>query len=477
VRTISTDISQELLQLPGFLPDDVLEPLPEEYGRDSWPASLKAGLAPASIAVLVRPRSTTQVAQVLQWASSTRHSVEVAGAGSNVVGALAGRADVVLALDRMTNLLELDPVSQVVRVEAGILGDALEHKLEARGYTLGHYPQSLNISTAGGWVSTRATGTYSARYGGIERLICGATFVTGDGRIHTISPRVRPTGGVDALSLICGAEGSLAVVTEVAFTMHRRLPERFVCVRFESFAEGLDAQRHLVQSGYPIALLRLYNEPESQAVLPPGHDPLAGCLLIASTVGPEELVERDADAIRDALCAHGGSVLPTSIASHWRGHRYAGRDLMTMRNAAPGVMFDTIEVSLPWATAAACAAELDERLRPVSSPFYLHSSHVYTTGTCLYMMLFLSEPSDAEVLTTWRGAWDVALEIVERHRGQVGHHHGIGAVRRDAYQASPDGKLHARIKNALDPFGTFQARLVDGATAARGESAELVLEA
>ena len=388
----------------------------------------------------MRPRTAEAVSSLLAWAAARGRRVAVFGAGTNVVGALDGGAEIILSLERMAGVRDLDPVSQLVTVGAGTLGGVLERALGEHGFTLGHYPQSLEISTVGGWVAMRASGTYSTRYGGIEQLLCGLELVLPNGEIARVAPRVRSPGGLDLLALACGSEGTLGVVTEVTLSVQRRLPERILCAVFHSLAAGLELQRELVQGGFRLGLLRLYNVAETAAIAPAELELEACCLVLASLVGPQGPLEAEAETAARLVECCGGRVVPEAAATPWFARRYYAAGLMEEANAPTGRMFDTIEVSLPWRAAAACAEELERELASVSDPFYLHFSHVYTSGVCLYMMLHRLRAGRRRRGCCEHAAWRLALEIVGRHEGAIGHHHGIGFARAAAYRTSPEGR-------------------------------------
>jgi alkyldihydroxyacetonephosphate synthase len=453
-------VIEELIAATSLGAGDVLVPGPARYGRDLWPIGLKLGFDVGDAPPVVLPRDTAAVSEVVAWASSRGARVLPRGAGTNVVGAIAGEPDLILSLERLAGIRELDAVSQLVVVGAGTLGGALERALNDAGLTLGHYPQSLEISTVGGWLSTRATGTYSARYGGIEALVRGLTMVLPGGEVVEIPPRVRAAGGLDLVSLACGAEGTLGVITEVALTVRRLMSEHVVCGGFPSLAAGLEAQREVIQQEVGVGLLRLYNEAESRAVVASNLAWRPGCLLIANVVCREQLVGPQVEAVREITRACGGTELPPHAGDGWFARRYRAAGLMEQENAPAGRGFDTIDASVPWSSALACALELEQAFEGVSSPFFLHFSHAYTSGVGLYMMLHVERESDEAVVESLRAAWQSGLGIVARHGGTMGHHHGIGTIRSAAYRMSSEGRLHSRIKAALDEPGTFVSSLL-----------------
>lgn len=460
----ATDLLSELRALVGGDGQGAESPAPSGYARDIWPPALKranerGGGSPRFVA---RPTSTETVAAILRWASDRGLTVTAYGAGTNVVGAIDGKADVVISLERMAGVHAFDDTSQIVTVGAGTNGGALEDFLAALGFTLGHYPQSLKISTVGGWLNTRATGTYSALFGGIERLVCGVTAVLSSGEIVRVPPRVRGPGGLDFLGLLCGSEGTLAVVTEVALSVQRSLSEAVVCATFESLERGLDAQRELVQRGHRIGLLRIYNSAETLHIAPPEIELGGRCLLITTVNCPPSLVASEAEAVRTLIAEIGGRIVPEEAGHPWLERRFNAEGVIETANSTEGQVFDTIEFSVPWRSAAACASELEVALGSISKPLFLHGSHAYTSGIGLYAMLHITSSDDDRALQILREAWDTALRIVAKHGGAIGHHHGIGTVRSSAYLASDEGRMHLRVKRALDERNTLYSGLLSG---------------
>jgi alkyldihydroxyacetonephosphate synthase len=448
-----------------------LEALPEldadalrfggRYRLDEWPARLQ-GMAPSSPGqpLIVAPRDATGVAAIVRWASATGRRVQALGLGSNVTGAVDDTVDVLISAERLADI-EIGYADGTVRVGAGCDGRSVEAALQAARLTLGHYPQSLHVSTVGGWIATRATGTYSAAYGGIEQLLVGAEYVDPSGEIVTIPVRPRPSGGLDLLRLLCGAEGTLGIVTSATLAVAAVPFERRVCAAVPSLTLGLDVQREIVQAGLPLGLVRLYNPAESRHVARPGSVSDGECLLVVTTVGPEPVADVARRCVESAITAHGGRVVGGDAADPWFANRYADFGFMSDRNQDPRKIFDTIEVALPWSSAAACAELLETRLSELSRPLYLHFSHVYRTGVCLYAILFLTGADAAQAHARWREAWSVALDTAHAHGGTLAHHHGVGALRAARYRRTPEGRLHRRIVEACDPHRVLAAPLLD----------------
>ena len=197
-----------------------------ERAIDSWALALlrrERGEAPGPPAAVVFPSSTQDVAAVLAWASRTGTAVVPRGGGSGVCGgAQAGAGSVVLDLSRMNAVTGVDLVSQAVDVQAGVRGDQLEDALAPHGLTVGHYPQSLAISTVGGWIAASSAGQASTGFGAIEDVLLGLTAVLADGAVLRCGPVPRSAAGPDLRRLLVGSEGTLAVITEATLACRAR---------------------------------------------------------------------------------------------------------------------------------------------------------------------------------------------------------------------------------------------------------------
>jgi len=448
----------------GVAESAIGRPEDPDQPRDAWPTGLKGGGQPRTEAPLVvRPASAQIVAAIVAWAGASGHPIQVQGGRSNVVGALDSVADLVLDMSSLDTIGELDPVNLMITAGAGVLGARLELVLDEQGFTLGHQPQSLQTSTVGGWVATRATGAASALHGGIERLVCGLEFVLPTGELVEVGPRPRSPGGLDAIALLCGTEGSLAIITGVTLTIARRLPVRRLVAAFPEFAAGLEAQRALVQDRLPVAVLRVLDATESAALAPPGSIDAGTCLLVVSLESTDAVLKAAERTSRRLIRSAGGRVVDPAGAAGWWQHQYAPAGLIEERNRPAGEMFDTIEVSVRWSSAATAAQAIGEAVRPLVEQLWLHSSHAYPSGTCLYLAFWIKMPDDPAALKRCAAAWDATLRIVEQLGGSYGHHHGIGAARSQRYLEGAEGRIHRIIKAAIDPQLTFSARLLEGA--------------
>ena len=454
-------VTVEALIRAGIPADEIVAGEAGDGPADTWPMGLKRGPARPAPAAVVAARSAETVSEVLRAAGAANATVQVEGARTNVVGCLDGSPDVVLRL-AMDRIVDWDATSQVVTAEAGVTGGVLEGFLNDRGFTLGHYPQSLHHSTVGGWVATRATGTASARFGGLEQMVRGLKGVLPSGEAFRIGVRPRSPGGLDALQLLTGAEGSLAVITAASLAVARLMGEIRLNGLVPDFGAGLEVQRELIQRAAPVGVVRLLNPVETAAVLADAPDSAGACLLVLSLLGEPAATEVGRLVATGAIGAAGGSVLGPDAADRWWDNRHAGPELIQDLNRDAGSYFDTIELGVPWRSAAALAGALQSEVGELADRLWMHSSHIYPTGTGLYLAFWIDSTDDDTACARAEAVWERAMDLAEQHGGTIGHHHGIGVARSARYMSSIEGRLHRSVKQALDPTGVLAARLLDG---------------
>lgn len=454
-------VTVEALIRAGVPAEEIAEGPDCSHPADTWPMGLKRGPVRATAALVVAAQSVETVSSVLRAAAAAGATVQVEGARTNVVGCLDGSPDVVLRV-AMDRIVEVDAISQVVTAEAGVTGGVLEETLNGPGFTLGHYPQSLHHSTVGGWIATRATGTASARFGGLEQMVRGLEGVLPSGETFRIGARPRSPGGLDALQLLCGAEGSLAVITTASLAVARLMPEIRLNGLVPSFSAGMEVQRELIQRALPVGVARLLNPAETAALLDTADPDGGACGLVLSLVGEPEVTAAAHRAAAGVIGAAGGTVLGSGAADRWWDNRHAGPELIHDLNRDPGAFFDTIEVGVPWRSAAELARALQSEVGAMVDRLWMHSSHIYPTGTGLYLAFWIDRPDDDSARAAAEAIWARVLELAAAHGGTIGHHHGIGAARSARYVESVEGRLHRSIKRALDPGGVLAARLLDG---------------
>lgn len=445
-----------LQRLAQACPDLRLDPGERaDASRDWWPLAMvwaTDGQVGQVAGAIARPTTVEEVAAVARLCHESRVPLTPAAGRSSVVGGTVPvHGGVLLDLTGLSGIGSVDATSKVVEVWAGTFGDAFEAALDAdHDLTVGHWPQSMALSTVGGWLACRGAGQLSNRYGKIEDIVVGLEVVLPDGRIVHTGGQPRQAVGPDLTQLFVGAEGTLGIITR-AWLQAWPAPTHTgrAAYGFTSFSAGLDAMRRSIQRGAPTAVLRLYDEIESQRL---GVDQGVN-VLIAFDEGDPGIVDaglavvheecRDADRLDDAL------------VDTWFGHRNDVSALEAL--ISKGYVVDTMEISGPWSrldeiyttTVAAITAV------PGTMVASAHQSHSYPGGACLYFT-FAAKPEDpADRDTYYAAAWDAGTRAVLAAGGSLSHHHGVGLNRaRFVDEALGDGVevLHA-IKAALDPHG------------------------
>lgn len=453
-ETIEFDESDESDSSDGSTGDPVAE-----ASRDWWPLALHwalAGQVPRLAEVVVRPTSTDEVVRVLQVCNNARLPLTVTGGRSGVCGAAAPVfGGVVLDATALSGVVHVDAVSGIVEVLPGTFGPDLENELQTvHGLSVGHFPQSFDLATVGGWVASRGAGQYSTRYGKIEDMVEGLEVVLADGRILDLDSGPAASSGPDLKHLLLGSEGTLGVVTSVRLRVHP-LPgaEAHAAWSFASWEDGLEACRRMLRLGARPAVLRLYDDIEAKRshggdgersvllVLDEGHEPL----LEATMAVVAEVAAGIADARpHDA-----------EWVERWKGHRNDTSALQSLTHK--GFVVDTMEIAAPWRDLigmrdAVCAALMSV---PHARAASCHLSHSYGSGACLYFTFAATPPADA-VEATYVALWDVAKAELATRGANLSHHHGIGLNQaRYMRGALGDAGLGALgdVKRALDPHG------------------------
>jgi len=421
-----------------------------DHGRDWWPLSLVSvhqGRVPHWPGVVVRAHATSDVVALLGIANAHRTPVTAQGGRSGVVGgAVAPTGAIALDLTGLDRILDVDVVSGTVSVEAGVFGPDLESSLRARGFTIGHFPQSFDLSTVGGWLACRGAGQYSNRYGKIEDIVRGLTIVLASGDVLELGGRgPRQAVGPDLVQLFVGSEGTLGIITRATLTIG---PIATYGARraygFPGFAQGLDACRRVLQRGARPAVLRLYDAIESQRIF--GVDT---CALIVLDEGDPALVDAAMNVVEEE-CSTGDALDVLHVAT-WLEHRNDVGALAPLWEH--GIVVDTIEVAGPWRILASLCDDVVgalTRLAPTIAAS-VHQSHAYPDGACLYFT-FAGKP-DGDPTTYYRAAWDAAIHEVLAHGAAISHHRGVGR-NRARFVADALGSafpLLESLKATLDP--------------------------
>ncbi|MFZ4480742.1 MAG: FAD-binding oxidoreductase [Rhodoferax sp.] len=397
--------------------------------------------------------SSEQVRELLDLAQSRNWLVIPYAGGTSVAGHLdcpiSERPVLSVNLGRMNRLLHLDPLSQLARFGAGTSGPQVEAQLRAHGYTLGHFPQSFEYSTVGGWVVTRSSGQQSLRFGRIEQLFAGGRF---EAPIGTLNLPTLPaaSAGPDLREIILGSEGRFGVLTEVEVRV-TPVPEHdsYHAVFLPDWDRAEAAVRALVQRRLPLSMLRLNNAGETVGYLAmAGHASqikwlerylgwrgCAGekCWLTMGVTGERRPARQALAEARRVLRQFGGVYLGTGLGSKWSEGRFKGPYL---RNTLweQGYSVDTIETAVDWPQVKKLMLAMEAAAHQAFGDFGIkvhagtHLSHVYAQGSSIYStFIWPTAPGGFEPnLERWRHFKTRLSSVIAEHGGTVSHQHGVG---------------------------------------------------
>ncbi len=444
---------------------------------------VRRGELPGAPDAVVYPRAHDEVVRVLAACAERGITVVPYGGGSSVVGGVeAERRDnrpiVTLDTTRMDALIELDEVSHTATFQSGVYGPELEDVLGSHGYTLGHYPQSFEFSTLGGWIAARGAGQQSNRYGTAAKLLVAARVATPKGELVT-RPYPASAAGPDLNALIAGSEGTLGVITEATVKVHPVAESRdFISFLFRDWESGALAVRRLVQAELPLATVRLSDADETRffgsfrSVLHPSRVQEAAqkalglggydqpCVLMVGVEGPSarvKLARRQAFAI----CAkNGGLFVGRGPGRSWYENRF---EMPYLRDPLMdhGVGVDTLETSTSWSNLHRLYSAVSRAIRQAAEKggrraiVMAHISHSYLDGASLYFTYIFARDLDDEI-GQWRSIKEAASDAISRHGGTISHHHGVG-IDHARWMAPEKGPLGIAMldaaKRSVDPDG------------------------
>ncbi|WP_374712986.1 FAD-binding oxidoreductase [Symbiobacterium terraclitae] len=453
-------------ELKALLGEDRVLTEPEQLTQravDTWPLRLVqqvAGAQPVLPRLVLRPRSTAEVARALAYLSERGVPVVPYGGGSGVTGGAVPTAEsVVLDLGAMNQILSLDADNMTVTVQPGVLLADLERWVNERGFITGHYPQSIDVAQVGGLVATFSAGQFSTKYGNIEDMLAGLEAVLPSGEVVRIHCVPRRAVGPDLRHLWIGSEGTLGVITEVTLKLFPKPAERWMqAYAVPSMRQGLAIIQRFMQAGWKPAVVRLIDFIEAARLL---QDTMPGeeALLILLSEGPSGYPAVEGAALDATVRDGGGRPMGERPVELWLERRNDVHEFDQYINM--GIIVDTIEVAAPWTRIADIYEQVTTRVRAEVPELVIimgHSSHSYIQGTNLYFIFGAQPPRDpAEVERVYWSVWERVMAITRECGGTICHHHGIGKLRarwvpEELGSAWP---LLRRLKQALDPGGVM----------------------
>lgn len=438
----------------------------------STPDILKLRRGDASDApdAVLYPANHDEVVEILKICTAHRVAVVPFAGGTSVVGGLApvreGFAGVVSVDVRRLDALEnLDAESRTATLGAGVRTPAAEALLGAHGFTLGHFPQSYEGASIGGYAATRSSGQASAGYGRFDEMVEGLVVATPSGTL-SFGTAPKSAAGPDLRQLIMGSEGAFGIITSVTVRIHPKPEVRtFEGWKFASFAEGEKALRTLMQDGPLPTVLRLSDEVETALNL---ADPSAaggagsasgGVLVVVGFEGaPDDVASRQKRATK-VLAGLGGESLGEAPGENWRTGRFRGPYLRDPLLDA-GALVETLETVTYWSNVDKLKADVSAALTEAlagqgTQPLVMcHISHVYDAGASLYFTVVCAAKEDP--VAQWEIAKHAANAAIRAAGASITHHHAVGVDHRETF-AEEVGPLAIEIlrsvKKTVDPAG------------------------
>ena len=429
-----------------------------QHSRDWWPLAMHWSLNAQTARradVICRPTTTKHISDIVALCSTNSVPITVSGGRSGVCGAAIPLfGGVVIDMTSLAGVISVDEISGLVEVLPGTFGPDLENTLRQKhGLSVGHFPQSFDISTVGGWIGSRGAGQFSTRYGKIDDMVAGLEVVLADGSVILTGTEPAGAAGPSLTSLFIGSEGSFGIISKVWLRAHPIAPtERRAAYMFGSFADAVEAMRLAIRSGATPAVLRLYDERESKRAH--GGDGTQ-CALLVLDEGETVLIDAMMKVVDNACIANNAQSADVALVEHWMNHRNDTSGLQAL--SKKGFVIDTMEVAVCWSKVNQVAETVKKTIMTVTGArsASCHISHSYIDGACIYFT-FVAEPASntlEAIEIAYEAIWNAAQNSALDAGANLSHHHGVG-INRAKFMKRALGPAHdvlAVIKHALDP--------------------------
>jgi len=400
--------------------------------------------------VVVAPRTQKEIEALVAYCDHERIPMYVYGGGSTVTrGMEAVKGGVSLDMSvHMNQVVRFNETDQTITVQAGMSGPALEEVLNhapemlgaKRRYTCGHFPQSFEFSSVGGWVVTRGAGQNSTYYGKIEDIVIAQEYVTPRGVFKT-NEIPRCATGPDFDQIMMGSEGTFGILTNVTLQLRRHMPQnrRRYSYMFKNWQDAREACREIMQAefGYP-SVFRLSDPEETDVAMKLyhiegtiadsvlklfGYKPIKKCLLLGHTEGERSFSANVNRKIRQIALSHGAfDISFAPVTSNWEKGRfrdpYMREDLQDF-----GILIDTLECATTWSNMEQVHSSVRAfvKSRP-QTVCMTHLSHAYPQGGNLYFIFIAKINTIKEYLDLQYGI----LDAIQKSGAAMSHHHGMG---------------------------------------------------
>jgi len=437
---------------------------------------LRLGSVPTPPDAVIYPRTENEIIKIVDFCNKNKIAITPFGGQSSVTrGVETPKGGISLDLTKHLNkVIEVNEVNSTATVQSGMFGPAFEDYLNSygTGYSCGHFPQSFEYSTVGGWVAAKGAGQASTGYGKIEHMVLSLKVVTPKGLIET---KTYPASaqGWDLHQAFLGSEGTLGVITEVTMKIRKYQPNntKHASFIFKNFESAIEAMRTIMQSGVGVPHLFRISDPEESEIAfktknfegtladkflnTIGYRSGVRCLMFVAVEGNKSYTHQVVSSIKKITKKFGSFFLGASPTKKWLEQRYSSaylRDpLMDL-----GVMTDTLETAVMWDNLIPLWTEVRKYLKSREKTVVMvHISHVYENGANLYFT-FLSPMKKGDELNEYTEYHKGIIETIQANNGSLSHHHGVGRTLAP-WMENELGKeslnLMQAVKDHLDPNG------------------------
>ncbi|WP_457557715.1 FAD-binding oxidoreductase [Candidatus Harpocratesius sp.] len=430
------------------------------YGKDYWLIGTLMNLhgqIPAYPDVIVWPKTTDEIVQLVKYAANHNPPIPIIpyGEGSGVVGGALPVFGGIIVDMKYFDHIEINPINMTARIGAGVNGKTLERYLNAHGFRMGHIPQSLYTSTIGGYFAHRAAGQFSGKYGKFEDIVKSFELVLPSGEILNTKFYPRAAVGPMIDRIFLGSEGTLGIMTAVTCRIWP-FPEKQIGLSFvfNDLNQSLEAIRKTIQGQINPAVIRIYDKLETKRHFGKTEKRSKNKFMVVFVCeGPSELVELEEKVVRRNCLAQEGIECGDGPVQHWFDTRFVVKE--SSEYAPYGLVFDTIEVAIPWEQANGLYNAVIEQIMNVPGAIMAsgHASHFYTSGVCFYFTFTAVPRENQSPIDLYNQCWDTTCETTLKYGGTISHHHGIG-INRTRWMHLEHGtefSLLKKIKKMLDP--------------------------
>ncbi len=433
---------------------------------------LRQGIVSFPPDAVVYPRSHEEVEKIVNFCNEERIALVPFGGNSSVTRGLeVQNGGITLDLTRHLNkIIEIDEINSSVRVQAGILGPVFEKQLNARGYTCGHFPQSFEFSTVGGWAVTKGAGQQSTGYGKMEDMVLSMKMVTPIGTVQT-KDFPRSAQGWDLNHTFMGSEGILGVLTDITIKIRKYQPKNtcYASFVFKNFDDAVEGMRTVMQGqhGFP-HLFRISDPTETEIAFKTqefdnsfsdkvltylGYKSGERCLMFVNIEGDADFTKFEKSKILKTAKKFRALNIGAKPTRKWLKQRYSSaymrEPLMDL-----GIMTDTLETAVSWKNLKPLWKSVQEYFKTrKKSVLMVHISHAYENGANLYF-IFLSPMKKGDELNDYVEFHRGLVDTISKNGGSLSHHHGVGRVMKP-WMPEMHGKIvmehYKSVKNYFDP--------------------------